>query len=319
MSAAEAAEKQADQLRNKWITTESAARGGEEGGGSRRFRRGDCGGERSRGAGERIDLPGHQREDALEGHGNPLSSSMFVQGVTHMKIRRRDFLKLSGAALSGCTHPRRARRRHAQHLRPRTLRQCAHPAHDRHACAAAAGVLPRAQRQYRNRRDGRPAAASGGQAFLDRFGIRPDSADAYAFTSRRFREGRAALRQARRLRASEDADRPPAQRCRPGPLGAARRRRPLAGHGAGQRHEGRRHGGGGEPARHRGDDRPLGVHLWRGGAARQSRALQGRVPGAERIPHRGGEVQRRQGVRSRLGPRVQAVLDARTSAAFASR
>ena len=35
--------------------------------------------------------------------------------------------------------------------------------------------------------------------------------------------------------------------------------------------------------------------------------LQGRVPGAERVPHRRGHIQRRQGVRSGLGPRVQAV------------
>src|SRR5690242_17676704 len=75
----------------------SAAGRGEEGGGRRRFRRGDRGGEGSRGTGDRIDLPGDQREDPLEGHGNPLSG----QGATHMKIRRRDFLKLSGAALSG--------------------------------------------------------------------------------------------------------------------------------------------------------------------------------------------------------------------------
>ena len=74
-----------------------------------------------------------------------------------------------------------------------------------------------------------------------------------------------------------------------------------------QHHAGRRHGRGRQPARHRGDDRPLGIHLWREGAARQSRALQGRIPGAERLPHRGSRLQRRQGVRPRLGPRVQAV------------
>ena len=55
-----------------------------------------------------------------------------------------------------------------------------------------------------------------GKAFLDRFGIRPDSADAYAFTCIEFEKARAALRQARRLCASEDPDRPAAQRCRQG-------------------------------------------------------------------------------------------------------
>jgi hypothetical protein len=54
------------------------------------------------------------------------------------------------------------------------------------------------------------------RAFLDRFGIRPDSADAYAFTCIEFEKGRREIRQARRFCASEDAGRPDAQRGRRG-------------------------------------------------------------------------------------------------------
>ena len=226
-----------------------------------------------------------------------------------MTIRRRDFLKACGCCRAlARTAAARAQRRERRRLRSRALRQCAHPAHDRYACAAAAGVFSRAQRQHRRRRDGRASRRIwSASAFLERFGIRPDSADAYAFTCLDFEKAARALRQARRLRASEDAGRSPAQRRRRRALAAARRRRPLAGHRTRQHHAGRRHGRGRESARHRGDDRPLGIHLWREGAARQSRALQGRIPGAERLPDRGGRLQRRQGVRSRLRPRIQAV------------
>ena len=145
-----------------------------------------------------------------------------------------------------------------------------------------------------------------GRAFLDRFGIKPDQRRRLRLHLSRFREIRRPFRQARRLRAPEDADRPPAQRCRRRKLAAARRRRSVARHGARQHHAGRRHGGSRQSARHRGDDRALGIHLWRSRAARQSRPLQGRIPGAERLPHRGSRLQRRQGLRFRIGPRVQA-------------
>ena len=157
-----------------------------------------------------------------------------------------------------------------------------------------AGLFPRAQRQSRHRRDGRQAAASGRPSLSRPLRHPPRQRRRLCLHLPRFREGRAPLRQARRLCASEDADRPPAQRRRARALAAARRRRSLAGHRAGQHHAGRRHGRGRQPARHRGDDRPLGIHLRREGAARQSRALQGRVPGAERLPDRGGRLQRRQ-------------------------
>ena len=162
------------------------------------------------------------------------------------------------------------------------------------------------ERQSRDRRDAGQAAASGRPRLPRPFRHQARQRRRLCLHLPRFRESGRALRQARRLRASEDADRPVAQRSRIGPRAAARRRRSVAGHRASQRHPGRRHGGRRQSARHRGDDRTLGIHLWRKGAARQSGALQGRIPGAERVPDRRGRLQRRQGVRFRLGPRVQA-------------
>ena len=225
-----------------------------------------------------------------------------------MTIRRREFLTLAGAALGGMAAAR-AQRRQCRRLRSRTLRQCAHPAHDRHPCAVAAGVFSRAQRQSRDRRDGRQAAASGRPRLSRPLWHQARQRRRLRLHLPRFRKIRRALRQARRLRASENADRPPAQRCRARPFAAARRRRSVAGQRSRQCHAGRRHGRGRQPARHRGDDRPLGIHLWREGAAQQSRALQGRVSGAKRLSHRGSRVQRRQGVRSGVGTGVQAGHD----------
>ena len=224
-----------------------------------------------------------------------------------MTIRRRDFLTLAGAAALAPALPRFARAAdNAGVYDLAAFRQCAHPAHDRHPCAAQAGVFPRTERQSRDRRDGRPTAASGRPRLPRPLRHQAGQRRRLCLHLSRFRESRRPLRQARRLCASEDADRPAAQRRRRRTFAAARRRRSLAGHRARQYHAGRRHGGGREFAGHRGDDRPLGIHLWRGGAARQSRALQGRISGAERLPHRGSRVQRRQGFRSRLRPRVQA-------------
>ena len=156
------------------------------------------------------------------------------------------------------------------------------------------------------------------RAFLDRFGIRPDSADAYAFTCIEFEKaagrfgklgGFAHLKTlVDRLRSDVGAGR--SLLLDGGDL--------WQGTGPCQHAAGRRHGGRRQPARHRGDDRPLGIHLWREGAARQPRTLQGRIPGAERLPHRGSRLQRRQGVRSGVGPRVQAVRRSRRSAGIVS-
>ena len=225
-----------------------------------------------------------------------------------MTIRRRDFLTLTGAAaLCGRTAAARARRRQCRRLRSRTLRQCAHPAHDRHACAAAAGAIsasPASISGSARCRDKPPHLV--GRAFLDRFGIPPDSADAYAFTCLDFEKS--ALRF--------------------GKLGGfahlktlIERLRSDAGSGRSLLLDG---GdlwqGTGLANAMQGADMVeaanlLGIEAMTGhweftygenGAARQSRALQGRIPGAERVPHRGSGVQRRQGLRSRLGPRVQA-------------
>ena len=78
-AAAEAANKEAGKLRNQWTTTAIDAGGGEEVGRCRRFRQGHCVGQGSRGAGQGFDLPGHQREDPLEGYGNSLSSKIILR------------------------------------------------------------------------------------------------------------------------------------------------------------------------------------------------------------------------------------------------
>src|SRR5579871_1719427 len=149
----------------------------EEGGGKGRFRRSDRLGKGSRGIGKGIDLPGDLREGPLEGRGNPLEKKRA------MPIRRRDFLKLSGAAAllpwPGCSRaadvaslydlPRFGNARilhltdtHAQ-LKPVYFRE---PSVNI-GIDAMAGQPPHLV----------------ANAFLDRFGISPDSAEAYAFTS----------------------------------------------------------------------------------------------------------------------------------------
>ena len=68
--------------------------------------------------------------------------------------------------------------------------------------------------------DGRQAAASGRRGVSQAFRHRPEVAARPCFYLSRFRRSRAPLRPARRLRAFKDADRPPARRCRRGPLAA---------------------------------------------------------------------------------------------------
>ncbi len=223
-----------------------------------------------------------------------------------MAIRRRDFLKLTGAAAFAPALSLTARADSAgvydleRFGNARILHMT-----DTHAQLRPVYFREPSVNLGTGAMQGQPPHLVG-RAFLDRFGIKPDSADAYAFTLPRLRKIRRPLRQTWRLCASQDPDRQIARRGRRRARAAARRRRFVAGHRTGQCHPGRRHGRCREPAGHRGDDRPLGIHLWRDGAAQQSGALQGRIPGAECLPHRGGRVQRRQGVRCRLGTRVQA-------------
>ena len=227
-----------------------------------------------------------------------------------MTIRRRDFLTLAGAATLSGSLPRLSAQAADNNAGVYDLERFGN-ARILHITDTHAQLRPVFFREpsvnlgVGSMRGNPPHLVA--RAFLDRFGIRPDSADAYAFTCIEFEKaaGRfGKLGGFAHLKTLVDRMRSEAgARAR----AAARRRRSLAGHRPFQHAAGRRHGGCGQPARHRGDDRPLGIHLWREGAARQPRTLQGRIPGAERFPHRGSRLQRRQGVRSGLGARVQAV------------
>ena len=229
LAAAEAANKEAAGLRNQWTVTAAAIAAAKKAAEAGDFDKAVASSNEADGIGEGVDLPGRQRKDTLERYGNSLSSFGGAEtshdypppGIRHPRGRRDARRELAAV---------RARRRHAGRLRSRTLRQCPHPAHDRHPCAVAAGVFPRTQRQSRHRRDGRKAAASG-RPRLSRTIRHP------ARQRRRlclhlsgFRKIRRPLRQARRLRASENLDRPAAQRRRDRPLAAARWRRSVAGH-----------------------------------------------------------------------------------------
>ena len=146
-----------------------------------------------------------------------------------------------------------------------------------------------------------------GKAFLKHYGVAPNTARGACLHLSRFHRSRAPLWPARRFRPSQDPGRAPARRGRARQRAAHRRRRSDAGFRARQLRARRRHGRRRQPARHRGDDRALGVHLRRGAPARQHQALQGRVHRPERVPYRRSRLQRQAGVRRRFGPRVQAL------------
>ncbi len=59
-------------LRNQWTTTAATLAAAKKAADGRRIRQGHRVRQGSRGAGQGFDLPGHQREDPLEGHGNTL-------------------------------------------------------------------------------------------------------------------------------------------------------------------------------------------------------------------------------------------------------
>ena len=181
-----------------------------------------------------------------------------------MTIRRRDFLKLTGAAALSGGWPRPARSADNPSVYDLERFGNARILHmtDTHAQLQPVYFREPSVNLGIGAMQGKPPHLVG-RAFLDRFGIRPDSADAYAFTFLDFEKSAARFGKLGgfahlktlidRLRSEVGA----------GTFAAARRRRFVAGHRAGQRHAGRRHGRGRKPARHRGDDRPLGIHLWR--------------------------------------------------------
>ena len=124
----------------------------------------------------------------------------------------------------------------------------------------------------------------------------------------RLREGRAALRQGRRLRAPGHPGQAPEGQ--PPRRAAARRRRHLAGLGDLAVDECAGHGRRLQAARRRRDDRPLGVHLRHGagqGDRREGLRRQGRLRRAERQDQR---LRR---------PGLQALRDARDQRRAASR
>ncbi|MGY4367210.1 hypothetical protein ACVW1A_003275 [Bradyrhizobium sp. LB1.3] len=132
-----------------------------------------------------------------------------------MAIRRRDFLKNAGLAAASLSLPRLARGAEAASIYDLERFGNARVLHltDTHAQLNPVYFREPSVNIGIGEMAGRPPHLVG-RAFLERFGIRPDSADAYAFQLLRVREVRRPLRQARRLRPSEDADRPPARRCR---------------------------------------------------------------------------------------------------------
>src|SRR5947208_4344571 len=165
------------------------AGGGEEGGGRRRFRQGHRVGQGSRGPGQGFDLPGHQREDPLEGLGNTLKPPRRAE--TRMTIRRRDFLTLAGAATLSGSLPR-LRAQAADNTGVYDLERFGN-ARILHITDTHAQLRPVFFREPSVNLGvgsmlGKPPHLVG-RAFLDRFGIRPDSADAYAFTSIEFEKG----------------------------------------------------------------------------------------------------------------------------------
>ena len=96
-AAAEAANKQAGLLRDQWTATATALADAKKAADAGNFDQAMAVIEGSRSAGQGFDFPGHQRKRRLEGSGNTLSWSETARRH-RMTIRRRDFLKLTGAA-----------------------------------------------------------------------------------------------------------------------------------------------------------------------------------------------------------------------------
>src|SRR6185295_1976894 len=188
------------------------AGGGEEVGRRRGVRQGHRLRQGGRGAGQGFDLPGHQREDPLEGYGNSLEHDpekwkpVFPRdkrgtrlrgdhaqtmdapprrAETRMTIRRRDFLTLAGAATLSGSLPRLSAQAADNNAGVYDLERFGN-ARILHITDTHAQLRPVFFREpsvnlgVGAMRGNPPHLVA--RAFLDRFGIRPDSADAYAFT-----------------------------------------------------------------------------------------------------------------------------------------
>ena len=262
-AAAEAAETEAGHLRNQWTVTASGFGRRQEGRRKRRLRAGVGAGKGSRGAGQGIHFPGDKRKGSLEKSRNTLKphhdQNHRTERKHRMTIRRRDFLKLAGTATLSGALPRVARS--ADNAGVYDLERFGN-ARILHMTDTHAQLLPGYFREPSvnlgfGAMQGRPPHLVG-RAFLDRFGIAPDSADAYAFTSLDFEKsavrfgklgGFAHLRTLiERLRSDAGAGRSLL-------LDGGDS---VAGHRPRQHPAGRRDGRGRESARHRGDDRAIG-------------------------------------------------------------
>src|SRR6476661_3629495 len=167
------------------------ARRREEGRRRRRFRRGNRIGQGSGSAGKGIEFSSHQRKGTLERHGNTLTVVNEARG-DRMTIRRRDFLKVAGAAGLSGTLPRLARSAESAGVYDLERFGNARILHmtDTHAQLRPVYFREPSVNVGIGAMQGNPPHLVG-KAFLDRFGIRPDSADAHAFTCIEFEKGAA--------------------------------------------------------------------------------------------------------------------------------
>src|SRR5207249_3748145 len=154
----------------------------EEGRGERRLRQGGGAIEGSRSAGASFDLPGEKRKGSLESARDTLTPPLEARRH-RMSMRRRDLLKFTGAAALPMVLPRIARS--ADTAGVYDLERFGN-ARILHITDTHAQLLPVFFREPSvnlgiGAMHGRPPHLVG-RAFLDRFGIRADSADAYAFT-----------------------------------------------------------------------------------------------------------------------------------------
>ena len=154
-------------LRNQWTTTAAALAAAKKAAEAGDFDQAVASSKEAEALAKASIFQANKRERSLErrwkssaeqpGSAVPRQATDERHRMNASRRPPRIFSTLAGAAALSrrIAARRRAPPTAAERLRSRTLRQCAHPAHDRHACAVAAGVFPRAERQSRDRRDGR--------------------------------------------------------------------------------------------------------------------------------------------------------------------
>ena len=181
LAAAEAANKEAAGLRNQWTVTAAAIAAAKKAAEAGDFDNAVASSNEAHSIGEGVDLPGRQRKDTLERYGNPLSS--FWRREHHMTIRRREFVTLAGAATLAGSLPRFARAADTPGVYDLERFGNARILHmtDTHAQLMPVYFREPSVNLGIGAMAGKPPHLVG-RAFLERFGIRPDSADAYAFT-----------------------------------------------------------------------------------------------------------------------------------------